>query len=412
MSPLVRLATTLVALIVCLCAFAAAGRAGFSRFLIEESLTNNSATEANEAVRLAPDDPQVHFARGVLLRSNGELAEAIVSFKRSIELRRLDTSAWLELGKTYQAKGDLKAAIDAFSVGVQVAPYYAEPRWLLGNSLLNNGQTVEAFRELRVAAQSDPELLQPVIELAWKAFGGVPQRVVEAIEPKTEPARVTLGSFLIKENQMKEGLELLSSAGRAADYDRWRLMVQLIEQHRYWDAADVTNTRTVSIQKGVFTDGNFEHKELSTRIGFGWQIQSEPGSTRIELSKEKANSGSRSLSVMFTGVANDETEFVKQLVLLEPGSSYRLTFAARSFELESDGPPAVSVIEAGPSGRVLVASHPSFKGTTDWNSYEVEFTTSDNTQAAYVVLRRQKCQTEVCPIFGTLWLDNFSLTKL
>jgi tetratricopeptide (TPR) repeat protein len=412
MSPLIRLATTLVALIICVCAFAAAGRAGYSRFLTEAALASNSLGEVNDAVRLEPGDPEVHFARGILLRTQGDHAAAINSFKRSTELRRQDSSAWLELGKTYQASGDLRAAIEAMSMAVELAPYYAEPRWTLGTCLLSNGKVDEGFRELRLAAQSDPELLQPAIDLAWETFGGSSERVVQAIGPQSEADRVTLGSFLIRKDQMKEGLELLSSVGRDADFDRYRLMIQLIEKHRYWGAAAVANTRTISVRKGFVNDGDFEQKKLSAEIGFGWQIQSKPGTTRIELDSENPFSGSRSFSVTFAGVTSDEAEFVKQLVVLESRTGYRLTFASRSSELESDGPLEVAVIEAGGGGRLLGASQQSFKGTTVWSSHNVDFTTSDFTQAAYIVLRRQKCSMEVCPIFGTLWLDNFSLTKL
>lgn len=407
-----RLIVTALALLACLSGIAAAGRSGFSRLLTEEALAHQDLHSANEAVRLEPDDPEAYYARGELLFASGNIDEAIENFQQSIFLRPHDRLAWLQFGKAFQARGDLAMATSAFAEAVQLSPYYAEPRWYLGNSLLDSGSRKDGLQQLKIAANSDPALLPRAIEIAWKEHGGVASEVLEALDPQTDPARITLASFFVEQNQMKEGLSLLRTAGRAADYDRHRLTVQLIEKNRFRDAAEVFNTGAGKIIEGKINDADFEVSGLSAAPGFSWQFMSEPGSTRITIDRDNPFSGARSLSLIFNGFARADAEFVNQLVLLEPRARYRLDFSSRSQNLESDALPQVAVVEAGPNGRLLVQADPVSSGTADWSSKKIDFETTAVTQAAYVVVRRQGCPRDACPIFGKVWFDTFSLTKI
>lgn len=412
MPSFVRLVVVLVVLLACLFGMASASKAGLSRLLTEEALAHNDVNLANEAVRLEPGDPEAYYAAGVLSYGSASFAEAISNFKESVRLRPQDRSAWLELGRSYQASGNLPSATEALTVAVQLAPYYAEPRWFLGNCLLSSGRREEAFRQLTIAAQSDPALLPGVIDLAWRAHRGSAAEVLQAIEPQTDAARVVLASFFIEQNRMKEALSLLRSSGRGADYDRHRFTIQLVEKNRFRDAADVFNTGAGSIGEATINDGDFEHSRLSFDLAFGWQPQREPGTTRIAVDTENAYSGTRSLSLVFNGFTGDDAEFVKQLVLLEPRKRYRLSFSSRSQDLESEALPRVAVVEAGPAGPLLAQSEPVTANTGGWSTQNIDFETTGLTQAIYLVVQRQRCPSEVCPIFGRVWFDNFSLTKV
>jgi hypothetical protein len=42
----------------------------------------------------------------------------------------------------------------------------------------------------------------------------------------------------------------------------------------------------------------------------------------------------------------------------------------------------------------------------------VEFTVPEKAEAVTIRLARDKCSSSPCPIFGVMWLDEFTLQKL
>ncbi|MCA1816990.1 MAG: hypothetical protein LC746_11390, partial [Acidobacteria bacterium] len=63
-------------------------------------------------------------------------------------------------------------------------------------------------------------------------------------------------------------------------------------------------------------------------------------------------------------------------------------------------------------GRVLAQSKTLPQGTTNWATYDVEFTAGAKAEAVLVAVRREGCDASPCPMFGRVWLDDFSLRKL
>jgi hypothetical protein len=100
--------------------------------------------------------------------------------------------------------------------------------------------------------------------------------------------------------------------------------------------------------------------------------------------------------------------------LVEPGGRYRLGYAARTEALVSGGPPAVFVLDAGAAGgdgRVLAQAEPPPRDSGGWKTYGLEFDAPNEAGAVRVVVRRLTCAAAPCPVFGRVWLDDFSLTK-
>jgi hypothetical protein len=410
--PFLRWFLTVVALFACVLGMELAGRAGLSRFLSDEAIANRQLYSAAEAVRLEPADAGAYYVRGLLLAGSKEFDAAIDNFSQSIQLRPLDHLAWLQLGLAHESKGEESSAIDAFTEAVRLAPYYAQPHWHLGNSLLRSGHQKEAFTELSRAARSDPTLLREVVDLAWQAYDGNAEKVEQAVLPGDDAARVVLASVFVKRGRMPEAINLLRAAGTVANPYLYGLTVELIGMHRNRDAAEIWRLGGDPATEGQLNDGGFENSKISEATGFNWQTIRQPRGSRIVVDKENAQSGSRCLSVIFDGAISAEAEFVQQLVLLKPNVRYRLAFYSRTEDLNSNGLPLVAVVEANPSGRLLVLSNHVPPGTSDWRKYSVEFETTSLTEAAYISIQRQKCQDVNCPIFGQVWFDSFSLEEL
>jgi hypothetical protein len=97
---------------------------------------------------------------------------------------------------------------------------------------------------------------------------------------------------------------------------------------------------------------------------------------------------------------------------VQPSTRYRINFAARSEEIVTGGRPIVVVSDAGENGSELGKSSELDKGTSDWRTFSFEFTSTPQTRAVFVTLKRQPCSTSPCPIFGSIGLDSFSLEQV
>ena len=94
-------------------------------------------------------------------------------------------------------------------------------------------------------------------------------------------------------------------------------------------------------------------------------------------------------------------------------ASTRASSAPASATTKTGGPPVFTVADASAEdARVLAESKTLPQGTSAWQEYEVEFASTPKTEAVLVSLRRQNCDASPCPMFGRVWLDDFSLRKL
>ena len=391
------------------CAWAAV-RAGASRVVSDYAGRSRSREAADASVALAPSDPEAHYQRANVLADSGDYAGAAPAYEAALRLRPRDYVIWVELGKTREETGDAAGALEAFRRAVSLAPFYARPRWLLGNALLRAGSREEAAAELRRAAESDPGLYPNLLQTLWHATGRDPRALARAAGPRTPEETLALVRFLIKEGEPGEGLELLRGSGaRLTDESRRTLVRDLVAAERFADAYAVWSEGRGSV--GSLTDGGFEDDARSEEDGFGWRFASGGQGVRLSLDADAPREGARSLKVEYAGNSEPSQPAASRLVAVEPGARYRLTFWARTKELVTGGPPFVQVVSAGKSGEALAEAAPLPASTDGWREAALEFT-APSAGAVRVALRRKPCATSPCPAFGAVWLDAFGLRKL
>jgi hypothetical protein len=407
-----RILVTLFGIFLCLLGIVASGRSGFARFLSERSVATNRIQFATDAVSIASSDPEGHFSRGLTLMASGDFESAIEDFEKAVALRPRDYSLWLKLGQVRDFSGDTLGALKAFEESVRHAPYYAQPRWHLGKALLKTERKQAAFVELGRAAHSDPLLLTYVIDLLWSATDGNATEVIRVIQPQTDAENIALAKYFVPRGKMSEALDLLRKAGSAADLDRHQLTVQLIEAGRFRDASDVWRTGNTAENTALVMDGGFERGVISDATGFVWHSLRGSAGVKVILDQNIAQNGSNSVRLDFDGSPDSDAHFLQQLVILEKNTRYQLMFAARGQEISSGGLPLIAVNDAGQTAQMLAVSKPVPAGSSDWQRYTIEFLTTNQTEAAYIVVKRKTCGTGMCPIFGRVWFDDFTLTKL
>lgn len=394
-----------------------AGHDGFSRLLSDTAKRDSVLASADEAIQLSPKDPDAHYARAFVLASMGRFVDAAREYEATIALRRGDYVLWAALGEARARAEDKQGAIAAYQEAVRLAPYYAYSHWELGRLALQSGHRDEAFAELRLATNSRPSFLAEVINLAWEAYSGDARAVQEALQPQTATARLTLAKFFIDHGNTAQAIPLVRAASDASGQERQALLAELLNTRRFAEAYEVWSSgraaATVGDVRGddTIVDGSFEGNVAVNDQGFGWQPARSNDVLRLSLDSVEPRSGAYSLRLEFNGDFG-ASPLISQLAMVEPRTRYQLTFAARTKELVTGGLPVVTVTDAGSTdGHALGQSAPLPQGTSPWQNYAVEFTTSEVTNAMQITIR-QKCTGSPCPIFGIAWFDDFSLQKV
>jgi Flp pilus assembly protein TadD len=390
-----------------------AGRAGLASLMASYGSMTNQLAPANAAVVLCQTDPDAHYLRGTLLLGDNDLPGAIKDYEQAASLRPDDYVLWLSLAHARELNGDIAGALTAVRQAVRVAPYYAQPRWDLGNILLRAGERDEAFKELKLAGTSNPTLMPAAIDLAWQISGGNTQFVERAIQPQTPEAHEAMAQYFRKRGEVTAAIAMFRAAGPSSAQQRRAYLADLISAKRFKDAYALWTVDHPSNTPGmvaVLVDPGFEEESNLDDPGFGWRGSTKAAHVSLSLDTAGQREGHASLKVEFNGESDPAAPVIAQLVLVEPHTHYQLRFAARTEEIVSGGLPGVVVIDSG-NQQVLGQSGAFPQASNGWRDDAIEFDTGEGTEAVQITVQRQRCSRSPCPIFGRLWLDNFSLRK-
>ncbi|HEV2904668.1 MAG TPA: carbohydrate binding domain-containing protein [Pyrinomonadaceae bacterium] len=416
----VRLPILIVGLAACAWGVFSAAREGAAQLLAGRALLTEKASDADGAVAYGPEVPEARYARAILLELSKN-SESVNELERAAALRPQDYALWLELGNARDRIGDTAGAIAAFIESTKVAPFYAQPRWQLGNALFRAGRNADAVKELRLAAESNPKLALPALALAWTALDGNVVDVERAFTSQSPAMETALARFLVKRGKIAEAMRHFRAAG-GISADEQRAMINDLLAAKNFEAAyevwGVSRNRRLGVAE--IDNGGFEESIMLDQTGFAWQLVQNRQGIQASLDPSDRRSGSYSLRVDWSGNGDTLLPIVSQLVLVEAGSRYQLRFAARGAELMMLGLPMASVVDAsdaaahsGDYRTFALASSPALlKGTNAWQDYSVEFSTAASTRAVIIRIHRENCSIQPCPGFGHAWFDDFSLTKL
>ncbi|HEV2914534.1 MAG TPA: carbohydrate binding domain-containing protein [Pyrinomonadaceae bacterium] len=398
-------------LLLFLCLMWSAGQAGYARSAADRGRETLQLALTERAVMLSPSDPETHYNRATLLWAFGDTEGAIREEERAASLRPLDYYLWFRLGFYQYHSDDPQGALPNFQKAISLAPYYAQPRWFAGNILLQMGRRDEAFDQLRRAAASDPTLLTGAIALVGEALGGDAKAIEQALEPKTYIERLALAHYFVEHGQTSEAILLFRAVDKLSEGDRRAFITKLLVNGRFGEAYEIWSQGRPGGGSNIeaVNNGGFEDELVRDSIGFTWQAMRDSNTLKVYLDPTSPRSGARSLRVDFNGVSQPDVPIISQIVLVKPKTSYRLSFSARTQDIASLGLPVVSLKDAGDNKIVLGQSSQFPIGTSGWQDYSLQFTTNDSTKAILIDVQRQLCETAPCPIYGHIWLDDFSL---
>lgn len=182
---------------------------------------------------ISPNDPEAHYALAVTLEKSfepGDLERALLEYRRAAELSPNNYLMWLALARAYSRSGDIDGALTAFDRTMQLAPNYSHVQWAYGNFLIRQNRIDEGFDLISKAATSNRQYSGPAAVLAMQIFDNDVTRVRKVLgdNEDADAALTPVLASLKKYSDSIEAWKRLPSEFKTTKYKQ--LGEQLIEQ--------------------------------------------------------------------------------------------------------------------------------------------------------------------------------------
>ena len=384
--------------------------------------TRAEAKELAEfTIKMAPADPQTHYAFARTSEKTflpEDFERALTAYETAVSLAPHDYRLWLELGKARERNGDAEGAEKALRRAAELAPNYSQVAWTLGNALLRQEKTVEAFEWLRRAAAADDKFVAPIVVAARQQAGSELSEIQRLLGDSPD-LKAELAASLAAEKRFDEALEIwrsLPDAEKAEKSEklnavRERIFNQLIAEKRFRDAFSLQADNLAggeSLEVGKIINPGFEANVKPEGAGlFEWQIAAG-AHPQIGVDTSQKRGGSQSLVLLFNSADGKLFREIRQTVAVEAGRNYEFIAFYKS-DLKTTGTVRWEVID-GASGAVLAQTEAAAE-KADWSPLAAQFKTDEDAQAVIIRLARTDCKSAFCPIAGKIWFDDFALQQ-
>ena len=383
--------------------------------------------EDKEIARLAapwaPDDPQPHYALAVLYEKGflpADTVNAAQAYERAAALSPSDYRYWLPLARAREHSGDVEGAEKALRRALALAPNYAQVHWALGNVLLREGRTEEAFAEMRRAVDGNSAF---AVTAAGTALQFSDEGYLAVLEKfgNSPVMKAALALTLARQQKFDEGLALWNSLSEeekniSFKENRDQLSGLLLKEKKFRHLMQMNSVPRASSGEigaappavGAFTNAGFETPvDIADPSPFNWQIPvgAQPA---IGVDDKQKHSGGFSLVMIFAKGSGKEFRQISQTVAVDSSSSYRFRIFIHS-EIQTTGALKWEIVDAN-SGEVLASAKDISAASNGWEELSADLKTSAQTEGIIVRLVRGGCQN--CSIEGKIWFDDLSLEKV
>ena len=340
--------------------------------------------------------------------ANLDPAAAAEYFRRSITRDPLYIPSWVNLAKVELAEGRQKDAERIVDILEPLIEHVSTWKWqelLLAYDLRND----KLFdRSLNFILNRLPYRIPEAHYLAVKYFGDA-VAVVPHIAPDN---RTTYLNQLMRAKETDAALAIwqqLRASESPIDRDlELRFCQFLLADNRLEAAESVWQSWAGETQtQATVYDGSFQEEPLN--MAFGWRFARNP-QVSVDRTTVTSYQGTHSLHLHFRGADNVNFYHVSQLVPVQPGKEYLLSFACRSRNLTTDQGVFVEVL--GYRCKGLYAASEPITGSSAWVVQEVRFSPPAGCQAATIRIRRKESLMFDNKISGDYWLDDVKLQEL
>lgn len=379
----------------------------------------NAKQFAGLATSLSPSDPITNwFAASVETQdfSPEKFEKALRGFQQTVRLAPNDFRWWIQLGRAYENAGDMQNAEKVLLHAAKLAPNYTLPHWQLGNFYVRQGREAEAFGELQKVAENNAVYREQVFSIAWDYYEKDTAKL-ERIAGNSPSVKASLAKFYAAKESAENSLRVwnsLSGEEKEKHTDIAKLIAQALYDKRFYRSS-VQFVSQLGIESNVKAEtvdnAGFENviSDETTQVYFGWRVLPVE-KIEVKTDPNQKREGARSLRVLFSGFSGIELNNLYQIVPIASNGRYRLSFWLKTENLKSAGTPTLEIVNSN-DDKIIAAGKPFPAGTGDWQQLQIEFTAPENAEAVTIRTARAYCGN-ACPIFGTIWLDDFKLEKL
>lgn len=320
------------------------------------------------------------------------------------------------LAAAAELQGKLVEAEDALRNAIRLAPNNINVRWQMANLLLRLGKNEESLAEFRIVAEADPARRQNVFSLVWQATNGDLQKLNQVVGD-TPSARLALAQFLVSQSQFDASAEVFNRIERNSRLhspEGGKLIDAFLKAGQWeWANALWRSTLTNETETGssLVWNGSFERPQYKGWPHFDWQLNNS-GYARLTISSGSSRTGQRALRLAYLGKETTRLDNeAQQLLLLQPGASYRLECYARPEKLVASEGPQVAVLRS--DNRSVIALTPTVSAEiADWQLLTVDFVVPADRPTVVISVKQTPRYSYVEPPQGVVWFDDFSLHKL
>jgi hypothetical protein len=286
-------------------------------------------------------------------------------------------------------------------------------QWALGNNLLRQGKTEEAFAEINKAVNADPATYSGPAIVAARQFLGDDIGAIQRMISGPVEFQAALTSTLMAEERYDEAMAIWNTfpvdQKRTKMRDAGNLLLEhLVEVKNFRAAAALTAELAESDPPhvGQVSNGGFESAVKPAGAGvFEWNIA--PGLLpQIVLSSGQKHSGNASLLIVFNTKDGKDFRNVSQIIAVEPDRSYELEMFIRA-DLKTSAIFKWEVIDAADGHQLAISD--AFANGSNWVPVHLRFKTAGD--GILIRLVRENCG-QICAVTGSLGIDDVSLRSV
>jgi tetratricopeptide (TPR) repeat protein len=181
--------------------------------LAQEGMRDQAIVSFRRALQIEPDMARAHHNLGIALQENGHLDEAVASYRRALELKPDYASAHNYLGTALKDQGKLDEAVACYRRALELKPDSAESHVNLGAALKDQGKLDEAVACFHRALELNPDYAEAHSDLGAALTGqgklgeaiACYRRALE-LKPDLAAAHINLGAALNGLGKLDESL--------------------------------------------------------------------------------------------------------------------------------------------------------------------------------------------------------------
>jgi protein O-mannosyl-transferase len=152
--------------------------------LLQKGRVDEAIVHFRKALEIETDHPDAQANLGSALLQKGELDEAIAQYYKSLEIKPTQALVHYDLGNALLLKGQVDEAVAHYEKALELKPAYADVYNNLGIVLFQKRQVDQAIAYYQKALEINPQYVQARANLAWALATSPQTPILKALAVK------------------------------------------------------------------------------------------------------------------------------------------------------------------------------------------------------------------------------------